>query len=163
MTAVVRNNNKKQYCFYCSKPFCKMARHLAQVQKNEVKIEKALSFPKGSKEIRINLDLLRNKGKPCTQHKCSKSWQMSVGTTSKMWMLRTTCIEMPRAVQTKSSLEAKFGERLCNKMGSNKTKHEYIRTNMREAGRLLVCARKEGKLQSIKDFIIKLPSCYQGC
>lgn len=61
---------------------------------------------------------------------------------------------MSRTVQTKSSLEAKFGERLCNKMGSNKTKHEYIRTNMREAGRLLVCARKEGKLQSIKDFII---------
>lgn len=54
--------NKKQYCFYCSKSFCKMARHLAQVHKNEVEVAKALSFPKGSKERRINLDLLRNKG-----------------------------------------------------------------------------------------------------
>ncbi len=56
-----RMYNKKQYRFYCSKPLCKMARHLAQVHKNEVEVAKALSFPKGSKERRINLDLLRNK------------------------------------------------------------------------------------------------------
>lgn len=53
-----------------------------------------------------------------------------------------------------------FGEHLCNKMGSNKTKHKYIRTNMREAGRLSVCARKEGKMQSIKDFFIPTNFCH---
>lgn len=61
-----------------------MVRHLAQVHKNEVEVAKALSFLKGSKEIRIHLDLLRNEGKPCTQHKCSKSWQKSVGAMSNM-------------------------------------------------------------------------------
>lgn len=57
-----RMYDKRQYCFYCCKSFCKMARHLAQVHKNETEVAKALSFPKGSKERRINLDLLRNKG-----------------------------------------------------------------------------------------------------
>lgn len=59
----------------------------------------------------------------------------------------------------------KFAEHLCNKMGNDKTKHEYIGTKMREAGRLLVSARKMGKLQIIKDFFYtcKLPSRYQGC
>ena len=54
--------NKKQYCFSCQKPFSKMARHLAQVHKNEIEGARALSFPKGSKERKVNLDLLRNKG-----------------------------------------------------------------------------------------------------
>ena len=39
-----------------------MARHLAQMHKDEVEVAKALSFPKGSKERKVNLDILRNKG-----------------------------------------------------------------------------------------------------
>lgn len=211
--------NKKQYCVYCSKPFCKMARHLAQVHKNEVEVAKALSFPKGSKERRINLDLLRNKGnhahnadvlragkgvlvprqqsaakhvdvkdymhclncqglfrrkalwrhmarcnlaKKCkvtkpgrsrVQALCAYAQPVPEGVSKKLWKLISDMKqdEVTQAVKSDSCI-FKFGEHLCNKMGGDKTKHEYIRTKMREAGRLLVCARKVGKLQSIKDF-----------
>ncbi|XP_051722771.1 uncharacterized protein LOC127497959 isoform X2 [Ctenopharyngodon idella] len=216
-----RMYNKKQYCFYCSKPFCKMARHLAQVHKNEVEVAKALSFPKGSKERKINLDLLRNKGnrehnanvlkcgkgvlvprqqttakrvnfkdymhclncqglfrrkalwrhmsrcnlaKKCqvtkpgrsrVQALCAYAQPVPEGVTNKLWKLISDMKqdEVTYAVKSDACI-IKFGEHLCNKMGSDKTKHEYIRTKMREAGRLLVCARKVGKLQSIKDFFI---------
>ncbi len=216
-----RMYNKKQYCFYCSKPLCKMARHLAQVHKNEVDVAKALSFPKGSKERRINLDLLRNKGnrvhntnvlktgkgvlvprqqytakhvnvkdymhclncqglfrrkalwrhmsrcnlaKKCqvtkpgrsrVQALCAYAEPVPEGVTKKLWKLISDMKqdEVTHAVKSDACI-IKFGEHLYNKMGNDKTKHEYIRTKMREAGRLLVCARKVGKLQSIKDFFI---------
>ncbi|XP_039544399.1 uncharacterized protein LOC120490938 isoform X1 [Pimephales promelas] len=213
--------NKKQYCFYCSKPFSKMARHLAQVHKNEVEVAKALSFPKSSKERRINLDFLRNKGnhvhntnvlkagkgvlvprqqstakhvnvkdymhclncqglfrrkalwrhmqrcnlaKKCqvtkqgrsrVQALCAYAQPVPEGVTKKLWKLISDMKqdEVTQAVKSDTCI-LKFGEHLCNKMGSDKTKHEYIRTKMREVGRLLVCARKVGNLQSIKDFFI---------
>lgn len=213
--------NKKQYCFYCSKPFCKMARHLAQVHKNEVDVAKALSYPKGSKERRINLDLLRNKGnrahntdvlksgkgvlvprqqssakqvnvkdymhclncqglfrrkalwrhmsrcnlaRKCqvtkpgrsrVQALCAYAEPVPEGVAKKLWKLISDMKqdEVTCAVKSDTCI-IKFGEHLCNKMGNDKTKHEYIRTKMREAGRLLVSARKMGKLQSIKDFFI---------
>ncbi|RXN38006.1 protein FAM171A1 isoform X1 [Labeo rohita] len=216
-----RMYNKKQYCFYCSKPFCKMARHLAQVHKNEVDVAKALSYPKGSKERRINLDLLRNKGnrahntdvlksgkgvlvprqqssakqvyvkdyvhclncqglfrrkalwrhmsrcklarmcqvtKPGrsrVQALCAYAEPVPEGVATKLWKLISDMKqdEVTCAVKSDACI-IKFGEHLCNKMGNDKTKHEYIRIKMREAGRLLVSARKMGKLQSIKDFFI---------
>ncbi|XP_067268768.1 uncharacterized protein [Pseudorasbora parva] len=219
--------NKKQYCFFCSKPFCKMARHLAQVHKNEVEVAKALSFPKGSKERRIHLDLLRNKGnrvhnntvlkagkgvlvprqstvkhvnvkdymhclncqglfrrkalwrhmqrcnlaKKCqvtkqgrsrVQSLCAYAQPVPEGVTKKLWKLISDMKqdEVTQAVKSDACI-IKFGEHLCNKMGSDKTKHEYIRTKMREAGRMLVCARKLGNLQSIKDFFT--PSNFYHC
>ncbi len=200
-----RMYNKKQYCIYCSKPFCKMARHLAQVHKNEVDVAKALSFPKGSKERRINLDLLRNKGnrvhntnvlktgkgvlvprqqstakhvnvkdymhclncqglfrqkalwrhmsrcnlaKKCqvtkpgrsrVQALCAYAEPVPEGVTKKLWKLISDMKqdEVTHAVKSDACI-TKFGEHLYNKMGNDKTKHEYIRTKMREAGRLLV-------------------------
>lgn len=39
-----------------------MARHLERAHQNELEVAKPLSFSKGSKELRIHLDLLRNKG-----------------------------------------------------------------------------------------------------
>ncbi|KAF5879973.1 uncharacterized protein DAT39_023240, partial [Clarias magur] len=216
-----RINNKKQYCLYCSKSFCKMARHLAQVHKNEVDVAKALSYPKGSKERKLNLDLLRNKGnrvhntdvlkvgkgvlvprqqssakhvsvkdymhclncqglfrrkalwrhmsrcnlaRKCqvtkpgrsrVQALCAYAEPVPEGVEKKLWKLISDMKqdEVTCAVKSDACI-IKFGEHLCNKMGSDKTKHEYIRTKMREAGRLLVSARKMGKLQSIKDFFI---------
>lgn len=68
-----RKYNNKQHCIYCSKPFCKMARHLAQVHKSELDVAKALSFPKGSKERRIHLDLLRNKGNRAHNNEVTKA------------------------------------------------------------------------------------------
>lgn len=54
--------NKKFYCVFCSKPFSKMARHLESKHKNKPEVARAISFPKGSKERRIQLNLLRNRG-----------------------------------------------------------------------------------------------------
>ncbi|XP_022055392.2 leukocyte receptor cluster member 8 homolog isoform X2 [Acanthochromis polyacanthus] len=54
--------NKKYYCVYCVKPFSKMARHLESKHKDHAEVARALEFPKGSKERRIQLNLLRNRG-----------------------------------------------------------------------------------------------------
>uniref|UniRef100_A0A3B3TG06 Uncharacterized LOC111855400 n=1 Tax=Paramormyrops kingsleyae TaxID=1676925 RepID=A0A3B3TG06_9TELE len=54
--------DKKQYCFFCCRPLSKIARHLEQVHSNEPDVAKALTFPKGSKERKILLEHLRNKG-----------------------------------------------------------------------------------------------------
>lgn len=54
--------NKKYYCIFCSQPFSKIARHLESKHKNEPEVERALQFPKGSKERRLQINLLRNRG-----------------------------------------------------------------------------------------------------
>ncbi|XP_062381350.1 uncharacterized protein LOC134069402 [Sardina pilchardus] len=213
--------NKKQYCFYCCKPFSKMARHLAQIHKDEVEVAKALSFTKGSKERRVHLDLLRNKGnrahnvnvlkagkgvlvprqqatakqvdvndyvhclhcqglfrrkalwrhmarcnlaKKCqltkpgrsrVQALCAYAQPVPEGVSKKLWKLISDMKQDKVTQAVKSDVcIIRFGEHLCNKMGNDKTKHEYIRTKMREAGRLLVCAKKRGTLNAIKDFFI---------
>ncbi|XP_077121903.1 uncharacterized protein LOC143784261 isoform X2 [Ranitomeya variabilis] len=58
----VRMYNKKQYCFYCEKPFMKIARHLEHVHKSEPEVAGALKFAKGSKERRRSLEHLRHRG-----------------------------------------------------------------------------------------------------
>lgn len=54
--------NKRHFCVYCSKPYAKMARHLEHAHHNETEVAKAMSFRKGSKERKIQLDYIRNKG-----------------------------------------------------------------------------------------------------
>lgn len=54
--------NKKFYCLFCSKPFSKMARHLESKHKDKPEVARAITFPKASKERRIQLNLLRNRG-----------------------------------------------------------------------------------------------------
>lgn len=54
--------NKKQYCLYCKLGFIKMARHLERAHKDKLDVARATSFPKGSKERRIHMEHLRNKG-----------------------------------------------------------------------------------------------------
>lgn len=54
--------NKTFYCTFCSKPYRKMARHLQSKHKDKSDVARAFVFPKGSKERRIQLALLRNKG-----------------------------------------------------------------------------------------------------
>ena len=54
--------NKRQHCMYCSKPYAKISRHLESAHSNQMDVAKALSFPKGSKERKIQLDYLRKKG-----------------------------------------------------------------------------------------------------
>ncbi|XP_048829702.1 uncharacterized protein LOC125706891 isoform X7 [Brienomyrus brachyistius] len=57
-----RAYNKRHYCLYCMQPYSKIARHLEQKHENEREVAKACSFPKGSKQRRMHLDFLRNKG-----------------------------------------------------------------------------------------------------
>lgn len=57
-----RRYNKKHYCFYCKKIVQKMSRHLLRMHSDEIDVSKAFSFPKNSKERRLHLDLIRNKG-----------------------------------------------------------------------------------------------------
>ena len=54
--------DKKHYCLYCSKPYAKMARHLESAHGKESDVAKSLSFPKRSKERKMQLDYIRNRG-----------------------------------------------------------------------------------------------------
>lgn len=58
----IRVYNKRHYCLYCSKPYAKMARHLESSHVNKSDVARALSFPKGSKERKQQLDYIRNRG-----------------------------------------------------------------------------------------------------
>lgn len=57
-----RMYNKKQYCLYCKLGVGKIARHLERVHHNKPEVAQAVSFPKGSKERRMHLEHLRNRG-----------------------------------------------------------------------------------------------------
>lgn len=54
--------DKKQYCLYCETAVQKMSRHLLRKHRNETDVAKALSFPVNSKERKMILGLLRNRG-----------------------------------------------------------------------------------------------------
>ncbi|KAL1250629.1 hypothetical protein QQF64_018425 [Cirrhinus molitorella] len=54
--------NKRHYCLYCTKPYAKMARHLESTHADISDVARALSFPKGSKERKKELDYIRNRG-----------------------------------------------------------------------------------------------------
>ncbi|XP_077139179.1 uncharacterized protein LOC143804702 [Ranitomeya variabilis] len=61
--------NKKQYCLYCEKAFCKISRHMEHVHNNEPEVAQALMFPKCSKERRLHFLHLRNRGN--FHHNCT--------------------------------------------------------------------------------------------
>ncbi|KAG1925745.1 hypothetical protein F2P79_025324 [Pimephales promelas] len=57
-----RSYNKKHFCFYCKKFVQKMSRHLWRKHQDESDVAKAFSLPKNSKERKLQLDYIRNKG-----------------------------------------------------------------------------------------------------
>nr|XP_043873422.1 uncharacterized protein LOC122762290 isoform X7 [Solea senegalensis] len=57
-----RSYNKKHFCFYCRKFVQKMSRHLWRKHQDETDVAKAFSLPKNSKERKLQLDYIRNKG-----------------------------------------------------------------------------------------------------
>ncbi|XP_052474111.1 uncharacterized protein LOC128030478 [Carassius gibelio] len=61
--------------------------------------------------------------------------------------------EVSRVVHTDRCI-MQLGEHMFNRMGSDVTKHDYIRQKMREVGRLLLEARKITPLRTMVDFII---------
>ena len=54
--------NKKQHCLFCGLAVLKISRHLERRHANEVEVARAVSFPKGSRERRMQLEFIRNKG-----------------------------------------------------------------------------------------------------
>ena len=54
--------NKKQYCLYCKMGVVKIVRHFERAHQNKQEVAQALSFPKGSKQRRMHLKHLRNRG-----------------------------------------------------------------------------------------------------
>ena len=54
--------NKKHHCLFCGQEVQKMSRHLLRKHKDNVEVAKAFTFPKNSKERRLQLDHIRNKG-----------------------------------------------------------------------------------------------------
>ncbi|KAK3541018.1 hypothetical protein QTP86_011209 [Hemibagrus guttatus] len=61
VSAISCSETKKNYCYICGKPQSKISRHL-KTHMAEVEVAKALSFPKNSKERKVLLEKLRNKG-----------------------------------------------------------------------------------------------------
>ncbi|XP_014873036.1 uncharacterized protein LOC106936497 [Poecilia latipinna] len=57
-----RTYAKKHQCVYCGVLVQKMSRHLMRKHMNKVEVAKAYSLPKNSKQRRLQLDYLRNKG-----------------------------------------------------------------------------------------------------
>ncbi|KAF6728633.1 N-lysine methyltransferase SETD8-A, partial [Oryzias melastigma] len=57
-----RMYNKRQYCLYCQKGFIKIARHLERAHPKKPEVAQAMALPKGSKERRLHLEHLRNRG-----------------------------------------------------------------------------------------------------
>ncbi|XP_034565550.1 uncharacterized protein LOC117831136 isoform X1 [Notolabrus celidotus] len=57
-----RSYDKKHFCFYCRKFVQKMSRHLWRKHQDETDVAKAFSLPKNSKERKLQLDYIRNKG-----------------------------------------------------------------------------------------------------
>ncbi|XP_070576783.1 uncharacterized protein [Ptychodera flava] len=57
-----RKWDKYHYCVYCEKKYAKLPRHFQQKHKEEIKVCQAFSFPKGSKQRRLHLKRLMNRG-----------------------------------------------------------------------------------------------------
>ncbi|XP_070538112.1 uncharacterized protein [Ptychodera flava] len=57
-----RKWDKQYYCVYCENPYAKLPRHFEQKHSNEVDVCHALSYPKGSKQRKMCLKRLANKG-----------------------------------------------------------------------------------------------------
>ncbi|XP_029685193.1 uncharacterized protein [Takifugu rubripes] len=53
---------RRNYCLYCSKPTSKISRHLKTVHRNKPEVAKALYYPENSKERKVRLATLRNRG-----------------------------------------------------------------------------------------------------
>jgi hypothetical protein len=64
---------KKHYCFYCSKPMSKIARHLEAKHADESDVAKALSFKVGSKERKLAWENLRKRGDYEHNYECRKT------------------------------------------------------------------------------------------
>ena len=57
-----RDYSKKHYCLYCPMRCNKMSRHIIRKHSTEPAVAKAITFPLRSKERKLHLDLIRNKG-----------------------------------------------------------------------------------------------------
>ncbi|KAK2859737.1 hypothetical protein Q5P01_004357 [Channa striata] len=113
--------NKKSYCVFCSSPVIKMARHFVAKHKDKPEVAKAIASPVGSKERKIQLNLLRNKGNHAHNNLVLREGKGML---------------IPSQQPSKPH-------------GHDLTKHEYIRQKMQETGQLVLQGQKNGNLKTI--------------
>ena len=214
-----RMYNKKHYCVFCDLPFSKMARHLENKHSKERDVAYALSFTKGSRERRAQLELLRNRGnlaqnarvlesgtgtlvarkqptdaakasdymhcvycqgcfaktalwrhfencalKPAGQSKPGRSRVQKLcafaippprWVADKVWDLvgAMNQDDIAGIVKTDKTI-MKFAEYMYNKHGSERDKHEYIRTKLRELGRLVLYGSDVTPLKNLAEYLL---------
>ncbi|XP_057692100.1 uncharacterized protein LOC130915906 isoform X1 [Corythoichthys intestinalis] len=209
----------KNYCYVCKKAQSKISRHFKKHEKEDLDIARALSLPKNSKERKMLLDKLRNKGnyehnqEVINSHSGSlkvrrRAGSSKVSENSKRYVHCTYCKGMflrkelwrhtkrcPLKKKTEDHQRSKvlsladmaestschtistgvwkvlgkmrqddigsvvrndfiilqLAQSLYNKHGNDPTKFEYIRTKVREMGRLLLTLRVMYSIQSFED------------
>lgn len=70
--------NKKFHCLYCSKTVSKMSRHLQSMHLEVKEVNQAFSCPKGSKERKMQLAILLNRGNRTHNNNVIKAGQGTV-------------------------------------------------------------------------------------
>lgn len=212
--------DKKNYCFFCSKPFSKLSRHLAMVHGDEDEVAVAFQHPKHSKERLKIWNRLKNKGnfahnkdvlktgkgflaavkrpkipvqdyefvhclycqglyiskglfrhmKKCPE-KIKNEDEPKVGKRRLAFrcVLETLVPDISEGLKsllspmlndpvTKAILNHKvilqFGESMFMMHGSDPTRHENIRQNLRQIARLVLEAQKRTPLKEMEDFFV---------
>lgn len=212
--------DKKNYCYFCSKPFSKLSRHLAMVHGDEDEVAVAFQHPKHSKERLKVWNRLKNKGnfahnkdvlktgkgflaavkrpkipvqdyefvhclycqglyiskglfrhmKKCPE-KIKNEDEPKVGKRRLAFrcVLETLVPDISEGLKsllspmlndpvTKAILNHKvilqFGEGMFRMHGSDPTRHENIRQNLRQIARLMIEAQKRTPLKEMEDFFV---------
>ncbi|XP_031139915.2 uncharacterized protein LOC116039306 isoform X1 [Sander lucioperca] len=86
---------------------------------------------------------------------CAFAQPVPDGVSKNVWELINAMHqdEVTNVIRQEKSI-MRFGEHLYAKHGHDKTKHEYIRQKMREVGRLILQAQKDGRLKKKEDFYV---------
>ncbi|MEQ2196879.1 hypothetical protein XENOCAPTIV_016543, partial [Xenoophorus captivus] len=92
-------------------------------------------------------------GRSRVQSICAFAQPVPEGVSKKVWQLVNAMHqdEVTQIVREEKGI-LRLGEHLYAKHGHDKTKHDYIRQKMRELGRLIQHAKRNGKVKQIEDF-----------
>ncbi|XP_039615958.1 uncharacterized protein LOC120533247 isoform X1 [Polypterus senegalus] len=93
-------------------------------------------------------------GKNRVQSTCAFASPMPPGVSCGLWKILSVMVHDEVLLAIKSDpFIIQLGEHLYGKVGSDASKHEYVRQKLREVGRLLCEARKMTPLRTMEDFV----------
>ncbi|XP_063061964.1 uncharacterized protein LOC134454738 isoform X2 [Engraulis encrasicolus] len=94
-------------------------------------------------------------GKNRVQALCAFAQPVPEGVNQMLWKVISvmTQDDITDTIKRDPSI-IKMGEHLYNKVGSDPSKHQYIRQKLREVGRLLLYSKEVGHLKTMSDFVI---------